>query len=84
MDIYSFGILCLWLLFTVSLDVLKTKRQREEDMVTFANKLIDSQFNLHVSHGPNLRTLLSLTLSNDPKNRSLDFDEILSWSITAR
>ena len=78
MDAYSFGMLCLWLLLDVSLNDLEIKRELEEDMAAFAHELVESQDTLQAVQRENFNILFSSTLSNDPYNRSQDFDQFIS------
>lgn len=77
MDAYSFGMLCVWLLFDVSLDYLETTSEPYKDKAAFAIDLVNSQIFLQAQQRENLRVLFSLTLRNDPNNRNQDFNLIL-------
>lgn len=86
MDTYSFGMLCFWLLlfdFPGPLN-LNTLRQRHADMVTLANELAEQKANLNTSQRQDLNKIFSLTLSDSPDKRTLDFEEILSYMTTER
>jgi serine/threonine protein kinase len=86
MDAYSFGMLCFWLLlfeFPGSLN-LSTLRNRNTDMMTVSNELIEQKADYTISQRQNLSKLFSLTLSNNPNRRSLNFDEILSCLTSER
>jgi serine/threonine protein kinase len=86
MDAYSFGMLCLWLLlfdFPGPLN-LNTLRERDTDMIAFANELVKQKADLSVLQRQNLSKIFSLTLNDNPDKRTLDFDEILSCLTTER
>ena len=85
MDVYSFGMLCFWLVlfhFSSSLN-LDTLRQNT-DMMTVVNELVEQKADLNVLQRQNLSKLFSLTLSDNPDKRTLDFNEILSCLTTER
>jgi serine/threonine protein kinase len=86
MDAYSFGMLCLWLLlfdFPGPLD-LNTLRRRETDMIVLANELAERKADLNVLQRQNLSKIFSLTLSDKPDKRTLNFDKILACLTTKR
>jgi serine/threonine protein kinase len=86
MDAYSFGMLCFWLLLFDFLGPLNlnTLRERETDMMVLTKKLVKQKADLNVLQRQNLSKLFSLTLSDNPNKRNLDFDEILSYLTTER
>ena len=82
MDSYSFGMLCLWLLFynnNASAD-----RVFEMDMEDTSMEVLDHALGLietitcpELQHLEKMQRLLSLTLAQDPRERTSNFGEIL-------
>lgn len=81
MDMYSFGMLCLWLLFYntqenttgdfySSLDSAKT-------VLVLAHQLIIATAGLDDQKRSNLNQFFNLTLANNPADRSLDFNHLI-------
>lgn len=90
-DAYSFGMLCLWLILSMSLDnpnVMIEKfeglSEQSNDTCAAAKSLIESHVSLQTFEKEKLNKLFSLTLINDPKRRSFDFDQFLNCLITDR
>ena len=82
MDAYSFGMLCLWLLFYNNIS--NTDREFERDMEDTTTKVLDHALGLigtiaspEFQQRDNIQSLLSLTLAHDPTERTSDFSEIL-------
>ena len=82
MDAYSFGMLCLWLLFYKN----NSRPDRElEGVLEDANTqvldhalgLVDKTAFIDVQQKDNIQKLLRLTLSREPMERTSDFCEIL-------
>lgn len=81
MDAYSFGMLCLWALFSENeeypnmayLEQLKS----EDKLPTLAHKLIATTAGLDLEQKENLNLLLSSTLVSNPDKRNLDFKRLL-------
>lgn len=72
--------LCFWhLLFDFPGPLnLNTLRRQETDLMALANELIEQKVDLNVLQRQSLSELFSLTLSDNPIERALDFDKILS------
>ncbi len=82
MDAYSFGMLCLWLLFYNN--VSSADRDFEKDMEDTSTEVLDHALGLigtiasvEFEQWNNIQRLLSLTLAHAPTERTSDFSEIL-------
>lgn len=82
-DIYSFGLLCLWLLFPKSRDDFSRIRDQRSDLkykvqlLDTVTSLIESTAELDISTKTGLKVFFASTLANDPNERSLDLKEIM-------
>ncbi|KAL8907095.1 MAG: hypothetical protein Q9171_006000 [Xanthocarpia ochracea] len=82
MDAYSFGMLCLWLLFYTSsssadCDFEKDMENTSTEVLDHALGLIESIAFPELQQRDNIRRLLCLTLPQHPTERTSDFSEIL-------
>jgi hypothetical protein len=82
MDVYSFGMLCLWLLFkenkNYSNDNTTLEQLKSDDLLSdFAHQLIVTTTGLNTEQGHNLDLFFNSTLVRDPKRRNLDFKKLL-------
>jgi serine/threonine protein kinase len=83
-DVYSFGLVCLWLLFPKMSrnifsgikDVDSSLNQDGELLQTVAS-LIESATELDVCSKTGLKAFFASTLANEPNNRKLDLKEIM-------
>jgi serine/threonine protein kinase len=82
MDSYSFGMLCLWLLFynnnasgdrDFEMDIGDTSME----VLDHALRLIETITCPELQQSAKIQRLLSLTLAQDPRERTSDFSEIL-------
>lgn len=81
MDIYSFGMLCLWLLFyntqeNTTCDFYSNLNSAKTVSV-LAHQLIIAMAGLDDQKRCNLSQLFDLTLANNPVDRSLDFNQLI-------
>lgn len=91
MDAYSFSMLCLWLILSISpgnpealIGKFEDLRKNSVDMYVAAKSLIESHVSLQTFQTQKLDRLFSLTLIKDPNCRSFDFDQFLSCLTTDR
>ena len=85
MDMYSFGMLCLWLLFynkssTTDRDFKKDLKDLENSrakIVDHASGLVEATAYLKNRDRENIQIVLRLTLNQDPAERASNFSEIL-------
>ena len=73
-DVYSFGILCLWVIFGPTL----LERLKDEDSAEYiANSLVESMPGLNVEYRFRLKEVFSLTLPHNPGNRTCDLAGVI-------
>ena len=82
MDIYSFGVLCLWIFFynneTRQDDQLKEHLEnQQQEMLGFALELLETTMDLENLEKANIRSIFRSTLPTDPAQRATDFEELL-------
>jgi serine/threonine protein kinase len=88
MDIYSFGMLCLWLLFYNTQE--NTTRDfysnlnLAETVLVLAHELIIAMAGLDNQRRCNLNQLFNLTLADNPAERSSDFTQLISLLVPHR
>lgn len=88
MDMYSFGILCLWLLFyntqeNTTCDFYNHLNSAETASV-LAHELIMAMGGLDDQRRCNLSQLFDLTLADNPAERSSDFNQLISLLLPHR
>jgi serine/threonine protein kinase len=88
MDIYSFGMLCLWLLFyntqeNTTCDFYSHLNSAETVSV-LAHELIIAMAGLNDQRRCNLSQLFDLTLADNPAERSSDFNQLISLFLPHR
>lgn len=80
MDVYSFGLLCLWLLFYHGRETRHSRfyedLKSEEATSTLAHVLIDESSDFSDEQRNNLRQLFDLSLTVDPAVRCLNFEQL--------
>ena len=84
-DVFSFGLVCLWLLlydYSNPLNICKLRREAR-NMAAFACDRVRLQSALDDLKKQKLMMLFMSTLTSDPEERSSDFDPILQY-LTAR
>ena len=81
MDAFSFGMLCLWLLFHEMENyphLTQLKQLKSEDKLqSYAHKLTMAALGLEDGQRENLRVLFGSTLVKDPEGRNPDFASLL-------
>ena len=82
MDAYSFGMLCLWLLFynnisSADCEFEKDIEDASTEVLNHALGLIGTIAYPELQQKDNIQRLLSLTLAQDPTERISDFSDIL-------
>lgn len=85
MDICSFGMLCLWLLFYNKSSItdrdfrkdLKDLENSRTGVLDHASGLIEAATYLRDRDRENIQTVLHLTLDQDPAERASNFGEVL-------
>jgi len=81
MDAYSFGMLCLWLLFdrmmTDREGNIKEDPEISEDIVEYTPDLTEKTLHLSDQVNYSLHNLFKLSLSKDPAQRTADFSTFL-------
>jgi serine/threonine protein kinase len=81
MDAYSFGMLCLWLLFYNTAGDVKHRFYDDLNLETprpiLASQHVKTAVSLGDQRRSNLHQLFERTLSNDPINRTADFTQLL-------
>ena len=82
MDAYSFGMLCLWLLFydhfsNANGDFGKIMEKSKLEVLDHALELTDTLTCHNIQQRVDIRKLFSLTLAQDPAERTSEFSEIL-------
>ncbi|KAF5610581.1 serine threonine kinase [Fusarium tjaetaba] len=78
-DIYSFGLLCLWLLFADSpqiLDRISTAKS-EGQLLPFAHSQVQTLTGLNQDDKRSLCGFFNATISHDPNDRSLDLQKCM-------
>jgi serine/threonine protein kinase len=88
MDMYSFGMLCLWLLFyntqeNTTCDFYNHLNSAETASV-LAHELIMAMGGLDDQRRCNLSQLFDLTLADNPAERSSDFNQLISLLLPHR
>ena len=73
-DVYSFGILCLWIMFGPTLLQRLNDEGRAE---CIANHLVGSMPDLSVECRTRLHEVFSLTLPHDPSKRTCDLARVI-------
>jgi serine/threonine protein kinase len=81
MDIYSFGILCLWLLFYNAQEDMTcdfdNNPNSAKSVLDLAHQSIRAIAGLDDQRERNLTRLFDLTLANNPAERSSDFNQLI-------
>jgi serine/threonine protein kinase len=81
MDIYSFGILCFWLLlYNAQEDTtcdFDDNLNSSKSILDFAHQSITAIAGLDNQRKHNLTQLFDLTLANNPAERSSDFNQLI-------
>lgn len=81
MDMYSFGMLCLWLLFYNTQENTTgdfySSLNSAETVLVLARQLIIAMAGLDDQRRSNLNQLFNLTLANNPAERSPDFNHLV-------
>jgi hypothetical protein len=83
MDIYSFGMICLWLLFPSAFDGLINTRNglgrgaSRTDLQTAAQELASKEESLKPSSRQSLAEFFGTTLSLDPSKRQRDWQKLI-------
>jgi serine/threonine protein kinase len=81
MDVYSFGMLCLWFLFKETegypdqSDIDEAKLN--DTLLALAQQLLMGTAGLNDKQQSNLSSFFNLTLVRDPNSRSKDFKQLL-------
>ena len=82
MDAYSFGILCLWLLFynkgaNRDLNFKKDLKDSQKELSGHAFELLRASADLENWEKDNMKKVFRSTLAQDPAERTANFDELL-------
>ena len=85
-DVFSFGLVCLWLLLYDSSNPLNICKLRREtrNMAVFACDRVGFQSDIDDLKKEKLMMLFMSTLTSDPEERSSDLDPILKYLTTRR
>ena len=84
MDVFSFGMLCLWLLFynigsNRDGNFKKDLKETHLEVVHYGFQKIKETADPNSQGRVNIRRLFSLSLSQDPDGRTSDFGELLKF-----
>lgn len=78
MDIYSFGLICFWLLFPAEFDDLASTRGGLTDVQAKAERLASEKNSSELYDSQSLVKFFAITLSTDPEARKMDWKELVS------